>query len=66
MMPFAATWMDRDVIIPGKVGQRQQHVMPLTGGIYSVAGMNLSVKQEQTRRCMCQTWDHLRGKGGIS
>ena len=50
VMPFAATWMDLDMIILSEVSQTEKdkyHMISLTCEIWSMTQMNLSTKQKQ-------------------
>ena len=50
-MPFAATWMDLEIIILSKVSQKEKdkyHMISLMYGISNMTQMNLSMKQKQT------------------
>ena len=52
-MPFAATWMDLELIIISKVSQTEKekyHMISLICGILKMRQMNLFTKQKQTRR----------------
>ena len=61
-MPFAATWMDLEIIILSEISQKEkdkQHMISLICGIQNMTQMNLSTKQKQTHRrreqtCGCQ------------
>ena len=49
MMPFAATWMDLEMIILGKVSQKKKdkhYMISLTCGIYSTKQMYKHSKRE--------------------
>ena len=48
LTPFAATWMQLEIIRPGEVSQKEKdkyHTIPLTCGIKNTEQMNLSMKQ---------------------
>ena len=52
-MPFAATWMDLEIIILSEISQKEkdkQHMISLICGIQNMTQMNLSTKQKQTHR----------------
>ena len=54
-MPCAATWMDLAVITLSEAEKDKYRMRSLTGGIYSLAQMNLSMKQKQMSRQKQQT-----------
>ena len=57
-MPFAATWMQLEIITPSEVNQKEEdkyHMISLLCGIENMAQMNLSTKQKQTHRHRDQT-----------
>ena len=60
IMPFAATWMQREIITLSKISQKDKyHIISLTCGIQNMTQMSLSMKQKQTHRpreqtCGCQ------------
>ena len=59
IMPFAATWMDLEIIILSEVSQKEKdiyHMISLICGIRNIPQMNLSMKQKQTHRRREQTW----------
>ena len=62
-MPFAATWMQLEMIILSEVVSQKEkdkyHITSLIRGIYNMAQMTLSTKQKRTHRhreqtCGCQ------------
>ena len=58
IMPFAATWMDLEIIVLSEVSQKEKdkyHMISLTCGISNLIQMNLSTKQKQTHRHREQT-----------
>ena len=64
IMPFAATWMQLEIIILSKVSQKEKDkycMISCICGIWNMAQMNLSAKQKQTHRE--QTCDCQRGGG---
>ena len=53
IMPFAATQIDLEIIIPSEVSQKEKekyHMILLTRGIQNTTQMNLSTKQKQTHK----------------
>ena len=62
IMPFAATWMDLEIIILSEVNQKEKdkyHMISLICGIYNTTQINIPTKQKQTSRhreqtCCCQ------------
>ena len=70
-MPFAAIWMDMEIIILREVSQRMTNIISFICGIKNTTQMNLSMKQirrqrEQTCGCLgggivgegwTETWD---------
>ena len=62
IMPFAATWVQPEIIIPSEVSHKEKdkyHMISCIYGIENMAQMNLPTKQKQTHRhgeqtCGCQ------------
>ena len=51
IMPFAATWMDMEIIILSEVSQKEKdkyHMISLICGIQNMAQINLSTEKKQT------------------
>ena len=55
MMPFAATWTDRESITVSEVRQRKANMIPLRRNLKAAIQMNLYAKQKQTHRHRKQT-----------
>ena len=52
IMPFAATWMDLEIIILSEVSQKEKgkyHMLSLICGIQNTIQMNLFTEQKQTQ-----------------
>ena len=65
-MPFAATWMDLEIIILNKVSQTEKdkyHDISFMWNLKMIQ-MNLFTKQKQTYRHRKQTYGYQRGKEG--
>ena len=71
-MPFAATWMQLDILTLNEVNQKEKdkyHMISLICGIQNMTQMNLSTKPKQNHKhreqtCGCQAgeereWDGL-------
>ena len=57
--PFAAPWMDLEIIILSEVGQTEKdkyYMISLLCGIRKIVKMNLFTKQKQTHRHRKQTY----------
>ena len=66
-MPFAATWMDLEMIILSEVSQTEKdkyHMISLIRGILKKIQMNLFAEQKQTHRYRKQIYGYQRGKQG--
>ena len=66
-MPFAATWMQIEIIILSEVSQKQKdkyYYISFICGFYNTTQMNLSMKQKQNCRRREQTGGCQGGGGG--
>ena len=65
-MPFAATWMDLEMIILSEVSQTKTNIIwyHLYVEFKKMIQMNLFTKQKQTHRHRKQTYGYQRGKVG--
>ena len=65
IMPFAATWMDLEIIILSEVSQTRNIVRyHLYVRSKTMIQMNLLIKQKQTHRLRKQNYGYQRGKVG--
>ena len=68
IMPFAATWMDLEMIVLSEVSQTDQekyHMMSLIGRVFKkMIQTNLFTKQKQTYRFIERIYGYQRGSGG--
>ena len=63
-MPFAATWMDLEIIILCEVSQRQKsYDITYMWNRKKMIQMNLFTKQKQAHRHRKQCYGYQRGKG---
>ena len=63
-MPFAATWMQLEIIILSEISQKEKdkyHMISLICGIQNMTQMNITMKQKQTHGHREQT---CGGQGG--
>ena len=63
-MPFAATWMDLEIIIPSEVSQKEKdkyHMIEVICGIWNIIQMNLFTKQKHRHKK--QIYGYQRGSG---
>ena len=61
IMPFAATWMDLEIIILSEVSQtekRKYHITHMWNLILKMIQMNLFTKQKQTYRYQKETYGY--------
>ena len=66
IMPFAAIWMDLEIIILSELSQTKKdkyHMISLICEVYNMAQMNLSTKQKHTHKHRGQTCG-CQGEGG--
>ena len=64
-MPFAATWIDLEIIILRDVSQKEKDKYHMIYMWNLMTQMNPPMKQEQTHRCREQTWG-CQGECGVS
>ena len=66
IMPFAATWMDLEIIILSEVRQRKTNIIWYHLYVESkkMIQMNLFTKQKQTHRHRKQIYGYQMGKSG--
>ena len=67
MMPFAAMWMDLEIIIPSKVSQKEKdkyHMTSLQYVEYKIQ-MSITTEKTQTHRHGKQTYSYQKDKLGL-
>ena len=65
-MPFAAIWMDPEIIMLSEINQKEKdkyHMILFTCGAENMTQMNISMKWKQIHRQRKQTCGCQRGKG---
>ena len=66
IMPFAATWMDLQIIILSEVSQKEKdkyHVISVMCRVLKIIQINLFTKQIQTHRHRKHSYGYQWGKG---
>ena len=63
-MPFAATWMDLEIIILSEISQKQIYDITYMWTLKKMIQMNLLIKQKQSHRCRKQTYGYQGVRGG--
>ena len=66
IMPFAATWMQLEILILSEVSQKEKekyHMIQLRFGMYHMEQKNWPTKQKRTHRHIEQTYACQGGKG---
>ena len=63
-MPFAAAWMDLEIIILSEINQTEKDKYHMVWNLKKMIQMNLFTKQKQTHRLRKQSYGYQRGKVG--
>ena len=66
IMPFAATWMDLEIIMLRSKSDRERQILWYHSYVESkkVIQMNLFIKQKQSHKYRNQTYGYQKGKEG--
>ena len=64
-MPFAAAWMDLEIIILSEINQTEKDKYHMVWNLKKMIQMNLFTKQKQTHRLRKETYGYQKGKGGV-
>ena len=67
IMPFAATWMDLEIVITSEVSQTEGQIpydITYMWNLKQTVQMNLFTKQKQNHSCRKQSYGYPKGTGG--